>query len=65
MAKRRRIKLVTAVDPNPDKSTLELIYEKMLRAAKFEQTVECLDLNFSENWNNFKKAWLNEEFFAE
>lgn len=65
MAKRRRIKLVTKEDPNPDKSTIELIYEKMLRAAKFEQTVECLDRGFGENWKNFKKAWLNEEFFAE
>lgn len=65
MAKRRRIKIVKMESPISDKSTMELIYEKMLRSAKFEHTVEFLDLGFGENWKNFKKAWLNEEFFAE
>jgi len=41
---------------------MELVADKIIRTAKFEHTVESLDRGFGERWNQFKNAWLHENF---
>lgn len=60
MAKRKSLK--QRIDDMSEKIDIDLVFEKILRTAKFERTVECLDHNYSDNWRNFKTAWLNEDF---
>ena len=57
-----KLDLQKILDTMPEKIEVEKIFDRILGSAKVEKNPEGPALGFGQGWEDFKNAWLKEDF---
>lgn len=57
-----KVELLKILDTMPDKIEVEKIFDRILGSASIEKNLDGSETGFGQGWEDFKNAWLNEDF---